>query len=160
MPITREVEAKSDGKSDTLSAIRKWERTWLMPWIIKFKCSEDVSPPGLLMTQLQQNLSWFIFVVMKAPQLRFERHPSVHKLFLKMQSEQNHSTSFGQPSFYQFFKPLKSAHPTLVSVCACTPESLSYLSCGWEMTMLLTLTRHPQMPITRRGRVKVTGIVT
>ena len=26
-----EVEAKSDGKSDTLGAIRKWERTWLMP---------------------------------------------------------------------------------------------------------------------------------
>ena len=76
-------------------------------------------------------------------QLRFERHPSVHWLFLNMWiwGEKNCSRKCKKPiqvstkNPARYFSSYEFAHPTLVSVC--THESLSYLSCvrgpgpGW-----------------------------
>ena len=74
-------------------------------------------------------------------QLRFGRHPSVHKLSLNMWGEKYHSrqyfTNFCQPNFLQNETSAlyKFTHPTLGSVC--TYESLSNLSCG-QMCEILT----------------------
>ena len=76
---------------------------------------------------------------MTRPQLRFERHPCVHQLYLNMWGWRNHSNGNAILSTQSFCQPLppnqtssdsalyKSAHPTLVYVC--THESLSNLRC-------------------------------
>ena len=77
-------------------------------------------------------------------QLRFERHPSVHKLFLNMWGEQkNHSRHtdnakrFCKRSCYKK-KSCYAAHPTSF-VSGCTHRSLSNLSC-WSETQREMLT--------------------
>ena len=72
------------------------------------------------------------------PQLKFERHPLVHKLFLNNWDKGNQSRK-GWPlevsvnlvsktkSNLLLLYPVKSTHPTLVFVC--THDSLSNLSC-------------------------------
>ena len=53
--------------------------------------------------------------IMCCSQLRFKRHLSVHKMFLNMWGEQNHSRhlrSVCQPSFYQIKPPLLCKNTT------------------------------------------------
>ena len=81
------------------------------------------------------HLLWSVPLILR-PQLRFERHPSVHKLYLNMWGERN--PSFCQPSSYQIKPPpnlpslQKSTRPTLVFVC--THASLSYLNCEFQLS--------------------------
>ena len=67
----------------------------------------------------------------RVSQLRFERHQSVHKMFLNMWGERNHSRQ-ARISLVLTKPPaaalLEFTHPTLVSVC--THRSLSNLNCA------------------------------
>ena len=69
--------------------------------------------------------------VVYSPQLRFERHPSVHKVFLNIWGEQNHRRQWLKLVLTRHPATLtcnKFTPPTLVSFC--THASLSNLS--WE----------------------------
>ena len=72
-------------------------------------------------------------------QLRFEGHPSVHKLFLTcgVSGQRNHSRVDAFVSLILTKPPTtllyKSAHPTLVALCS--HESLSNLCCVFKMNI-------------------------
>ena len=75
-------------------------------------------------------------IIILLTQLRIGRHPRVHKLFLVMWGERNHSRQCWKLLYAEFLPNqtscysalYKSAHTTLVSEC--NHESLSNLSCG------------------------------